>query len=419
FARKASGQTFVLVSIALVVLLGMAALAVDVGDLWTTRRLMQSAADAGAVAGADEVAIGGGGSDITAAAKDAASHNGFADGATRPGASSTVTVAVHNPPTSGPFAANSSAVQVDVSQTQNTYFMRILGWRAVPVSTTAVAVTTGSGSCVYSLDKHQSGAITVGGSATVNSACGLYDNSDSSSALTVSGGGTITSPLVGVVGGTNVNGGGSTPPTTGIAQFGDPLAYIAAPSFDPSSCPSFSTQNISGAVGPGTFCGGIKINAGSTVTFSPGLYIIDGGGLQIVGGATVSGTGVTFYLTGVNNNNGNKKSYGGVDIASTATVNLSSPCDSSGGGIPGMLFFQDRSETNGVGSTINGSASSTFSGAIYFPTTALAYAGSTGANMFTLLVADTMSFLGNSTVNNDFSCLSDQRSLILDAALVQ
>ena len=41
---------------------------------------MQSAADAGAVAGADEVALGGGSTAITAAARDAASHNGFTDG---------------------------------------------------------------------------------------------------------------------------------------------------------------------------------------------------------------------------------------------------------------------------------------------------------------------------------------------------
>jgi Flp pilus assembly protein TadG len=417
-AQGPSGQTFVLVSIALVVLIGVAALAVDVGDLWTTRRLMQSAADAGAVAGADEITLGGSSSAITAAAKDATSHNGFTDGAARPGTSNTVTVAVHNPPTSGPFAANSNAVEVDVSQSQPTYFMKVLGWQAVPVSTTAIAVTTGSGSCIYSLDPHVSGAITVGGTATVGSACGLYDNSDSSSALIVSGGGTITSPLVGVVGGTTVNGGGSTPPTTGIAQFGDPLAYIAAPSFDSSSCSSFSTQSLSGSYSPQTFCGGIKINAGSTVTFSPGLYIVDGGGIQIVGGATVSGTGVTFYLTGANKNDGNKKSYGGVSIASTATVNLSSPCNSSSGGIPGMLFFQDRSETNGAGSTINGSATSTFSGAIYFPTTSLSYAGSSGANMFTLLVSDTLSFLGNSSVGNNYSCLGTG-SLIKDAALVQ
>jgi Flp pilus assembly protein TadG len=418
--QRLSGQTFLLVSVALVVLLGMAALAVDVGDLWTTRRLMQSAADAGAVAGADEVAIGGTSTAITAAAKDAASHNGFADGGTRPGTTNTITVAVHNPPTSGPYSANSNAVEVDVSQTQPTYFMKVLGMRSVPVSTTAVAVTLGSGSCVYSLDPSASGATTVGGTAAVSSACGLYDNSTSSSALIVSGGGTITAPLVGVVGGTTVNGGGSTPPTTGIAQFGDPLAYIAAPTFDSSSCSSFHTQNISGAItAPQIYCGGIHINGGNTVTFGAGLYVIDGGGITIDGGATVSGTGVTFYLTGANGTGSSAKNYSGVSINSTATVNLSSPCDGAASGIPGMLFFQDRSITNGAASSFNGAAGSTFNGGIYFPTTPVSYAGSSAVNGFTLIVADTLTFVGNSTVNNNVtSCLANG-SLIKDAALVQ
>jgi uncharacterized membrane protein len=419
FKRRPPGQTFLLISVALVVLLGMAALAVDIGDLWTTRRLMQSAADAGAVAGADEIAIGGTSTAITAAAKDAASHNGFADGGTRPGTSNTITVAVHNPPTSGPYAANSAAVEVDVSQTQPTYFMKVLGMQTVPVSTTAVAVTLSSGSCVYSLDKSAPGATTVGGTASVTSACGLYDNSSSTSALTVSGGGTITAPTVGVVGGTSINGGGSTPPSTGIVQFGDPLAYIAAPSFSPSSCSSFHTQNISGPItAPQTYCGGIHINGGNSVTFGPGLYVIDGGGITIDGGASVSGTGVTFYLTGNNGNGNSAANYSGVTINSTATVNLSSPCDGAATGIKGMLFFQDRSITNGNGSSINGASGSTFNGAIYFPTTPLSYAGSSAVNGFTLIVADTLSFVGNSSVGNDVtSCLS--KSLVQDAALVQ
>jgi Flp pilus assembly protein TadG len=420
-ARKPSGQVFVLVSIALVVLIGMAALAVDVGNLWTTRRLMQSAADAGAVAGADEVALGGSSSAITAAAQDASSRNGFANGGTRPGASNTITVAVHNPPTSGTFAANSNAVEVDVSETQPTYFMKVLGWSAVPVSTTAVAVTLGSGSCVYSLDPTVSGAITVGGTAAVSSACGFYVDSNSSSALSVSGGGTVTAPLVGVVGGTNVNGGGSTPPSTGISPFGDPLAYIAAPSYTHGSgCGSgYHNTSLNGSVSPGTFCGGISVSNGSSVTFGSGLYIIDGGGIKITGG-TVSGSAVTFYLTGNNGNGSSAHDYSGVTINGNATVNLSSPCSSSGGSIAGMLFFQDRSmtATSNDASTINGSSGSTFSGAIYFPTTALSYAGTTGANMFTLLVADTLTFTGNSTVGNDYSCLSNG-PLIKDAALVQ
>jgi Putative Tad-like Flp pilus-assembly len=380
---------------------------------------MQSAADAGAVAGADEVAIGGSSSAITTAAKDASSHNGFADGGTRPGTSNTITVAVHNPPTAGPYAANSNAVEVDVSEDQPTYFMRVFGWHSVPVSTTATAVTLGAGSCIYALDPSASGAITVGGTASVSSACGLYDNSTSSSALTVSGGGTITAPLVGVAGGTNINGGGSSPPTTGIAQFGDPLAYIAAPTVPSGTCSSYHTQSLSGPItAPQTYCGGIHINAGSTVSFGSGLYIIDGGGITIDGGATVTGSNVTFYLTGGNGSGNSPSNYSGVTINSTATVNLSAPCTASGGDVAGMLFFQDRSITNGHGSTINGAAGSTFSGAIYFPTTPLAYAGSTSANMFTLLVADTVSFLGSSTVGNDFSCLASG-SLIKDAALVQ
>jgi hypothetical protein len=298
--------------------------------------------------------------------------------------------------------------------------MKVLGFRAVPVSTTAVAVTLGSGSCVYSLDPLASGATTVGGTASVTSACGLYDNSSNASALTVSGGGTITAPLVGVVGGTNINGGGSTPPTTGIAQFGDPLAYIAAPVIGSNPCPSgFHTQNISGSISPQTFCGGIHINAGNTVNFRAGLYVIDGGGITIDGGATVSGSGVTFYLTGANGNGSNATNYSGVTINSTATVNLSSPCDGAASGILGMLFFQDRSITNGHGSTFNGAAGSTFNGAVYFPTTPLSYAGSTGVNGFTLLVADTLTFVGNSTVNNDVTACLAKGSLIKDAALVQ
>jgi len=417
-ARRPSGQTFLLVSIALALLVGMAALAVDIGNLWTTRRLMQSAADAGAVAGADEVAIGGSSSTITTAAKDAASRNGFTDGSSRAGGAGTVTVAVYNPPTSGSYGGNANAIEVDVSQTQNTYFMNVFGWKTVAVSTTAVALALSSNACIFSLDGSASGAVDVGGTASVNSACGLYIDSNNGSALIVHGGGAITAPVVGVVGGTSIAGGGSSPPTTGIASFGDPLAYVSAPSFNPSSCTSFSTQSLSGSYSPQTFCGGIKVNAGSTVTFNPGLYIVDGGGITVNGGATVSGTGVTFYLTGANNAGSSKQNYAGVSINSTATVNFSSPCDSSSGGIPGMLFFQDRSITTGAGSTINGSASSTISGAIYFPTTPLGYAGSTGANMFTLLVADTLSLLGNSSVGNNYSCLTGG-SIIKDAVLVQ
>jgi Flp pilus assembly protein TadG len=423
-AEKPRAQVMMLISVALVVVLGMAALAVDVGNLWTTRRRMQSAADAAAMAGVDALTVGETGTAISSAAQLAATQNGFTNGSTTGTSTSAVSVVVYNPPRSGLYQGLSSAVQVVVSQSQPTYFMRVLGWRQVPVSTSATALAVGSGSCVFALSPSASGAVTVNGTTSLNSQCGLYDNSDSSTALTVSGGGTLTAPFVGVVGSTSVNGGGSTPPTSGIPAFGDPLSWVTQPTYDSDLCPqgSFHQTSLNGTVSPGYFCGGIHIAGGATVNFSPGLYIIDGGGIQIDGGANVSGSGVTFFLTGQNTSNGSPNAYGGVNIASNANVNLSAPCTSSGGGqVGGILFFQDRSITNGVGSTINGSSTSTFNGALYFPTTPLTYAGSTAANMFTLLVSNTLTIDGTANVGNG-TCLQGccmQGPMIRDARLVQ
>jgi hypothetical protein len=389
---------------------------------------MQSAADAAAMAGADALATGACNDSTlcssastyaqaaTDAAKAEAARNGFTDGAATTASSNKVMVAVYNPPASGPYAANSSAVQVVISQQQPTFFMRVLGSSTVKISTVATGATVSSGSCVYGLDPTASGAITIGGGGYLTSPCGVYDDSNNSSALIVSGGGVVQAPIVGVVGGTNLNGGGSTSPTTGIAAFGDPLAWIQAPAV--GICSTLNTNPIGGTVtlSQGTYCGGIKINSGANVTFSPGTYVIKGGGLTVLSSATVNGSGVTFYFTGGNKADSNPSSYGGVNIAGNSTVNLSAPCDSSSGGIPYMLFFQDRADTNGAASSINGGSTSSFSGAIYFPTTALSYAGNSGASQYTLLVADTLNITGATNMGNSY-CSGG--SPIQTAALVQ
>ena len=414
--RRPRGQILLIVMVAMFVMMGAAALAVDIGRLWTTKRLMQSAADAAALAGADAAASGGDATAVNAAALAAATQNGFTDGSSSTNSTKPASVAVSYPPTSGQYKGNSDVVQVVLSQTQPTYFLGVLGLSQIPVSVTAAAMTISSGSCIYSLDPTAQGAVTVTGSSSVNSACGVYVNSDNSSALVASGGGTVTAPIVGVVGGTTLNGGGNTSPTTGIAAFGDPLAWVPEPTVGPCD---FSTKNInsSATLDQGVYCGGIKLGSQAVVTFNPGLYIIYGGGLTINAGATVSGTGVTFYLTGLNQGNSNSNSYGGVNIAGGATVNLSAPCTSTGGGIEGMLFFQDRAMTHGVASIINGGSNQSFSGAIYFPTTSLTYSGNSASGGYTLLVADTLTVNGIANVSNNYSCLANG-SLIKNAALV-
>ena len=91
---------------------------------------------------------------------------------------------------------------------------------------------------------------------------------------------------------------------------------------------------------PGVYCDGIKIGSSANVTFAAGVYVINGGGLQINGGggsgATVNGTGVTFYNTATSGH-----TYGRVDI-NGATGTLSAP---TSGPMEAMLFFQDRTIT--------------------------------------------------------------------------
>jgi Flp pilus assembly protein TadG len=72
-----SGQAFIWFALSLVVLLGIAALAVDVGRLYGERRRMQNAADAAALAGAHEMCQGRPDADAIAMANDyAIARNG-------------------------------------------------------------------------------------------------------------------------------------------------------------------------------------------------------------------------------------------------------------------------------------------------------------------------------------------------------
>ncbi len=107
---SARGQLLPVFALMLVVLIGMAAMAVDVGYWRYQQRLAQTAADAAAIAGADELkypAL----ADWNTAAKNDAAANGFTDNG-----GVTVGVTASSPPLTGSYIGNVLAVQVTVSQ---------------------------------------------------------------------------------------------------------------------------------------------------------------------------------------------------------------------------------------------------------------------------------------------------------------
>lgn len=391
-AKKDSpGQVLVLVSLGMVVLLGFAALAIDVGQFWSVRRHMQTAADAAALAAAVAVRQG---NTPTAPADSVATQNGFTDG------SDNVTVTVNNPPASGVYAGNTAYVEVIVSQPQPSFFLNALGYSSTGVSARSVASSVNGPACLYALDPSAAKAVDVQGSSTATLTCGAIVDSNNSDALNSGGGGTLTASNIGVDG--NYSGSGFTPtPVTGVAPAPDPLAYLPEPTVGACNYTGVHAGTSKGTtyLNPGVYCGGIQISGNNPVVFNPGVYILEGGLKVTATNANFSGTGVMFYNTATGS-----YPYGQISLSGSNTANLSAP---TSGTYTGILFFQDRSiPSTAKGSTITGSSTSTFDGAIYFSTTSVTYSGSSSSGGYTIIVADTVSISGNSVLSDNYSSLS-------------
>jgi len=387
---------FVLVTtlVSMVVMLAFVGLAVDVGYLECQKTRMQTAADAAAIGGVQEFKMNGSATVGTAARADAA-LNGFTNGVNG------VSVTVNNPPASGHYTDDATAVEVIVTQAVPAFFMQLVGSSPVVVQARSVAHQAAGTTCIFALDPSMPSAFSVSGGVTVQSACGAMVDSSSSTALVATGGSHLTAPSILVAGNYSINGGASvTPaPTPHVMAQSDPLAYIAAPTVGACTQTNYSVGGgqVKTAY-PGVYCNGISISNGATVTFSAGTYILKGGGFSISGGSTISGTNVTFYNTA-----GGGYTYQPISLSNGITVRLSAPTT---GSLAGILFFQDRSITSGAANVFTGGTSAVLNGALYFPSTALTYSGGvSAAGNYTILVAKSLNFSGGVNVSADYSSL--------------
>jgi hypothetical protein len=304
------------------------------------------------------------------------------------------------------------------------------------VSASAVAAPNGGGPCVVALDPTAKGAATDSGSAVVNMPnCDLEVKSNSSDALDISGGATLTVHNAYVVGNCDSESGSSCD-ATGLSASGqnktgvnsstitDPFANTTAPTV--RSCPSTCTpanQNTPGCnttynspstattIYPGMYCGGI--NANGPLTMSPGVgvppvyFLTNNGGFTVSGGSNdtlssaspptcsgpnpyVNGNGVTIYLTGSNSN-------GKISISSC--VALTAP---TSGDTKGIVFWVDKNVSNSQQDGFTGGSLEYINGSIYDPSRQVKYTGSatTGTSACTTVVADNVVFSGSSSFNS-------------------
>lgn len=374
-------------------LLGCIGLAIDVGYLQLVKTRMQSAADAAAVGAIQEFRMNGA-AQITAAARADAALNGFTHGLKG------VTVAVHNPPSSGYSTADSMAVEVIISQTAGTFFLRALGFTSSGVKARAVARLPITDSCLVALNPSAASAMTLNGSGVfVRTMCGAAINSTSSTALNITAGATMLADSINVVGNYTADRFStvSPEPTTGAPEQVDPLSYIQPPPVGACDHNNFKVVgNKTRTLSPGVYCGGMSFDGGATITLDPGTYILLGGGLSMNGGATLAGSGVTIY-----NTFDATHAYDGININGGGAVNLSAP---NSGPLASVLFFQDRRVSGGAASNFNGGAVLTLTGALYFPTTLVNYSGGAAA-IYTILIADQIGFSGGAEFKSNYAGL--------------
>jgi hypothetical protein len=292
-----------------------------------------------------------------------------------------------------------TAVNLSASGVVHAQLMGVVGISAINISVNSGAYSTAAGlGCVLSLDSKASGAITGQGSTTVTlNGCSIYDNSQSPTAMTVGGSAKISALSVGVVGG--LSGASNITTTegimTGIGAVADPYANDAYPNFSGCDQKNFSAKSAV-TINPGVYCGGMQLNAGANVTLNPGVYYLDGGSLQINGGATLSGNGVTLVFT-----KKSQSSYATATINGNATVNLTPPAT---GPTKGIVVFGDRNMPVGTTFKFNGGAAQYFGGAVYLPAGAVQFAGGAGtSSSCTQVIGDTVTFVGSSALAIDCS----------------
>lgn len=394
--RNESGQTLILAAISMVVLIAFIGLGVDMGVLRHERRVLQGVADSAAIGGASELNYG----DVTIGAQNAAKQNGFVDG------SNGATLTVNNPPQSGPHKNNLQYVEVIASQVAPTYFMKIFYVNSVNISARAVAYLGNGPGCIYALNPSKTNAILMNGSGNVQAQCGVYDDSNATQALLNNGSGTLSAKSIGVVGKYLNNGSGTISPTpaTGMVPLADPLSYLNPPSVKGSCSGGYQIANGSGTytfnpgnviingnpvvtLNPGEYCS-LTINGSPNVTFNPGAYILDQG-VTFNGTTTVNADGVTFYVnSGSMTLNGNNSSH------------FTAPTT---GSYAGILVYQSPSDTSQL--TINGSNSLNVTGAIYAPKANITDNGSSAASAYSIIVADSITFNGSLTFNDNYTTL--------------
>ena len=315
------GSVAVTVALAMTMLLGFAALVVDIGLNWAARTSAQSAADAAALAGASRLLQDGGAAALLTVndlltdnaialptevdwATDGDEENGEVVCWTLPG----------DPPLAGANCPDgSNALQVTTPAIEVDYaFAPVLGEgsRSIKARAAAAAGVAAPNNCVLCvLEPDDGGALAATGPGGIQvDGGGIVVNSEADDAVQVPGLGDVSAEQIRVVGGIDlpINGALLPPAELGGPPVPDPLADLPTPDElpippEPDETPvrDITTDTI---LSPGVY-DYITVHDGATLTLEQGVYVVTdfsappNSGFRVLdGGRVESPDGATIYL---------------------------------------------------------------------------------------------------------------------------
>jgi hypothetical protein len=394
-SQPRKGKVVPLVAVALIPVLGFAAVAIDGGFLLSQRRQAQRAADSAALAAAVDMFTNwnkNGGTDPNKSAYNSAqttaSANGFING-------TNATVTVNIPPKSGTFVPNAQTgftangyAEVIITYNQPRYLSNIFGTGNIPVYARAVArgtytpaspgilvldpkdnntlnvtatggVTVTGGSIVVNSNSPNGGATCTNTGNIVGQTINLSDNT-----YNHSNSGTLYAPAVGQTSGINFNQPPTPDPLANLAEPAQPLLPALPVSVLTLLGGGYSTNNgvnDSGNSGrtidlyPGYY-GGIKVSGNDQIVLhdnldgSPGIYYIGSQGLSISNAGGITGSNIMIYSDGT----------GDISLTGSGSMTLSPP---TSGTYKGITLFQERSSNKQI--SITGQGNMNMTGTFY------------------------------------------------------
>jgi hypothetical protein len=185
--------------------------------------------------------------------------------------------------------------------------------------------------------------------------------------------------------------------TTHTSPVADPYVRLEVPSHPGCTRTRYRLdERKTETILPGTYCGGIAVAGGATLSLDPGTYILDRGNFTVSRDSAVNGTGVTIVLTSRTGSN-----YGAIDIRAGSTIEITAPALGASAGIPGIAFWVDGDQP-AAGDTFGGGSAQNINGAIYLPRRHVNYSGgSPSATRCSQLIAQAVTFTGNSYFRHD------------------